>query len=98
MPIPRLERRKAPVVARDHTTTERRTTTAGHRESRGSRLCAVINGQLFADVNGLSCGDLKRTHMPQVGIAAVVAEVDHACCGQHKVGVLVDREGVHVSM
>jgi len=98
VPVPRLEGGQAPVVARDHTTTERRATTAAHGEPGGSRLRAVVDGQLFSRANGSPRGYLIGAHVPQGRIAAVVAEVDQGPRWQDKVRIVVDGEGVHVGV
>ena len=98
VPVSRLESGQAPVVARDHTTTERRATTADHGESGGSRLRAVVDGQLFSRANGSPRGYLVGAHVPQGRIAAVVAEVDRGPRRQDEVRIVVDGEGVHVGM
>jgi len=61
-------------------------------------LRSVVDGQFLVDLNSSTRGDLIWTHVPQIWIAAVVAEVNDAVGWQDEMGVLVDGESVHVDV
>lgn len=98
VPIALLELGSPPVLPRDDLAAGLRAAPTRHPEVRIRGLGGVVDRELLPGVDVATRGKGERVDVPEVRIAAVVAEVDVLPRRDHEVLIVVHRDAVDVGM
>jgi hypothetical protein len=91
-------RRYLPVASGDHLPARGCTASALHPEACCDGLGCVVHSEFFACADIAPCRECVRIGVPKVRIAAVVAVMDELAGREDQVGIVVDADGVQVTL